>query len=336
MGARALRYYILGGLILLVIGAGGAFFYAFETALPNIEPVIAPKPVAPSEPIAPSEPAKPEISIWIKDKRTLVVEWRNLPSLTSRIDIFRGKGGKTLLSFWKSFGVADTNLASGSREITVPIGDAPTSYFYYLTSIAENGSSLWTSTTTVPTTVPPVFIFPPVTTPPPIVIILPTSTTPTPTSTTPIVIAPTSTIPTSTTPEATSTVPTPTSTLPIPTSSNPFSYPPGSILFYSPSGEITGYIVPSTYTFWAQYVDNKIELNWQNIPTGTDSLHVFRSVTSTDTWVSLLIQYNPPIGVPGSIKIVDETVTQPFYYRMEARQGTQTLGIYGPVFLPGL
>jgi len=83
-------------------------------------------------------------------------------------------------------------------------------------------------------------------------------------------------------------------------------------------------------------VDNKIELNWQNIPSGTDSLHVFRSATSTGPWTGLLIQYNPLIGTPGSIKIVDETVTQPFYYRMEARQGSQALGLYGPVFLAGL
>ena len=334
MGVNALRYYIVGGLILLVVGAGGAFFYAFESSLPTIEPVRAPAPVTTPTAAPTPEPTKSEVSIWIKDKRTLVVEWKNLPALTNRIDIFRGKGGGAAFSFWKSLGLAGASLSFGSQEIGIAAGDTIQNYLYYLSSIAENGSSLWTSTTTPATTEPPVVTPPPAVTPPPTTTPTPTVTS-TPTSTTPEVTTPTST-PTSTTPEATSTEPISTSTTPIPTSSNPFSYPPGSILFYSPAGEITGYIVPVTYTFWAQYVDNKIELNWQNIPTGTDSLHVFRSATSTGPWAGLLIQYNPPVGISGSIKIVDETVTQPFYYRMEARQGSQVLGLYGPVFLPGL
>lgn len=332
MGVGALRYYILGGLVLLVIGAGGAFFYAFESSLPTIEPVRAPASSALPAPAPIPVPVKPEVSIWIKNGKTVVVEWRHLPLLTSRIDIFRGKGSGAAYAFWKSLNIAGSDLNSGSQEIRVSAGDAPMTYFYYIASFSGDGSSLWTSTSTPPTTEPPVVPPPIATTPPPTTTLPPATTTPT---STPPVTNPTST-PTSTPPVTTSTEPVATTTPPVVSSTNPFAYPPGSILFYSPSGQITGYIVPVTYTFWAQYIDNKIELNWQNVPSDTDSLYVFRSAASSGPWTSLLTQYHPTIGAPGSIKIVDETVSQPFYYRMEARAGSQTLGIYGPVFLPGL
>ncbi|MEK7465273.1 MAG: hypothetical protein AAB631_00685 [Patescibacteria group bacterium] len=339
MGSKLLRVYILGGLVLLVIVAGGGFYYAFESSLPDLPPAKQLVVGAPySEPI-PETPKNPEFNIRIKDKHTVIVEWRYLPSLTTHINIFRGKNANAAFAFWESLTLANSDLAAGSRELALLPGENSASYFYYLATFGTNGDPIWTSSSTVATstsildTPPPnTDGIPPMITPTSTTTIPPTTTTSTATSTT------TSTPPVTSTSTTTSTEPTPTSTStpPTPTSSNPFSYPPGAILFYSPSGQITGYIVPVDYNFWAQYVNKNIELNWQSMPTATDAIYVYRSTTNTGPWIELLIQYNPPIGAPGSIKIIDETVTQPFYYRMEARQGSQILGIYGPVFLAGL
>lgn len=136
--------------------------------------------------------------------------------------------------------------------------------------------------------------------------------------------------------------------LPIPTQSNPapesttnpppiISQPPVSPTappegnIYNPQGQVVGYQPKQTANFWVHYVNKEIELGWQNLPYNTNKLIIDRSYNSTN-WVQLFEQRNPRIDAD-FIRLIDETFTQSNYYKFNAYNNEQLVGVYGPIYL---
>lgn len=105
--------------------------------------------------------------------------------------------------------------------------------------------------------------------------------------------------------------------------------PTGDI--YNIKGEVVGYAPKQTANFWVHYVNKEIELGWQNLPLNTNRLVIDRSVNS-NTWIRLFEQVNPRTD-SDFIRLIDETFTQPYYYKFNAYADDQLLATYGPLYL---
>jgi hypothetical protein len=108
----------------------------------------------------------------------------------------------------------------------------------------------------------------------------------------------------------------------------------GITYYYSPTGMMTGSSSITNAQFSVQHTDQKIHIEWRGLPEGTTKVIISRSVTDNGPWTQI-VSYSD-IPDPYSIQIADETITSPYYYRLEAFNGTTPLGTYGPVFLPAL
>ena len=297
------------------------------------------------ETVAPlvKSPAPPKVTVEIQRSKTedvLIVRWDNIPRNTARIKIYRARAGTTDWVLWKTIDITNItagggiagggagsfigNAENGSFSISLsePSGGNE-NYVYYVQAIVPTDTStgtgggpppeeiLWTSPVTAPLVV--------------------TSTPPSTTESTPPPAPPT--------PQPTSTAPS-TTTPSQPTSSPPVSPPttPSGIPYYTPQGTISGYGQPQSGNFWVQHTDNKIDIGWQNLPAGTASFVVSRSQDQNGPWVSMLTQKNPPItGGPYSIKILDHTLYEPYYYKMDVYdQNNGIMASYGPAYLPPL
>ena len=347
MGTEILKIYIVLGVILVIV-LGVGFYYVFNESVPDF----------PSESIVPSGPSdsgnagtylsssempkgllddiedliRAKIQITTAGKNKVVVSWENLPDGTNRIVIFRmGKNGVWVR--WKTIAIASS--AGGSAEVTLKAGENATAYSYYAQAFSPSGYTLWASQTTQ--ALPP---------PPP-----PSETsTSTPTSTGPIAGGtppPTggSQPPTSTTttppPSTTSTTSTPppttgstsTTTTPPPTTPPPSGQP---VAYYTPDGQIAGYFVPQLDPFYVTHVNQNIEISWQNLPPPTTSIVVYRSSGQSGPWKELLRQVNPSTSTRDFVRLVDYTLSDSYYYRMDALGGTAIIAAYEPIFLAGI
>ncbi len=112
---------------------------------------------------------------------------------------------------------------------------------------------------------------------------------------------------------------------------------PSGIPYYNPQGGISGYGQPQSGNFWVQHTDNKIDIGWQNPPAGTTKFIVSRSQNQNGPWSAVLTQQNPPSGGPYSIKILDHTLYEPYYYKMDVYGAQNNItATYGPEHLPAL
>ena len=103
--------------------------------------------------------------------------------------------------------------------------------------------------------------------------------------------------------------------------------------YYNPQIQVTGYGTANG-DFWAQHVNQSIEIGWQNLPPDTDTIIVTRSQSENGPWNQILAQQNPSLSGSYSLQLVDGTLNEPYYYEMIAQDGTTILGTYGPVYLP--
>ncbi len=84
-------------------------------------------------------------------------------------------------------------------------------------------------------------------------------------------------------------------------------------------------------------MDNNIDIGWQNLPLGTEKFVVSRSADQNGPWLAVLTQENPPSGGPYSIKILDQTLYDPYYYKMDVYDADGDItATYGPEYLPAL
>lgn len=107
-------------------------------------------------------------------------------------------------------------------------------------------------------------------------------------------------------------------------------------VYYTPSGQVsaTSSII-TTANFWVRHVNQKIEIGWQGLPDNSDKISVYRSKTESGGYAILLEQLNP--NTTGDfIRLDDHSIDEPYYYKMEAKEGSIILEVYGPEFLPAL
>lgn len=313
------KYLLIAAVGVVVITLGGFAFglYSWGTRQYSIEDILKSAVQNPGQSSVSTTTIEiqkkiTKILLTKKNKNTVTLAWENLPENTAFINLYRTKIGSDAWMFWKKVSVDASALAAGAVDIALGRTETTDGYEFYAEATTNggggtNGEVLWTSTSTV-VTLPP-------TTPPPGTPQSPTSSTPTPPTPTP----------TSTSPSGTPSSTTGGSQQPL--------YPAGATPYYNPQSAFTGYTTPQSATFWVEHVDDRIRIGWQNLPTGTNRVIVSRSLVQNGPWEKLLEQQNPVVTGPYTIQIVDSAVTQDHYYRLETFNGTQSLGIFGPVFL---
>ncbi len=279
-------------------------------------------------PTAPPPPPAPSVSLHIqksKNGNVLLVEWQNLPDNTVALNIYRGTRDKptSTWALFKHIIITSDNLASGNFLLN--IGQSTlANYSFYVQAISNssgNGTStssggqangdstvVFTSSILQVTPVPP---------PPP-----PPSTTP------PQTTQNNSNSTGNQNPATQNNNGNSSST----NSSSSTSQTPNGVPYYNPQIQISGYQSTQSDSFFVQHIDQKIQIGWRNIPAETTDVIVSRSPNQDGPWTVVLTQENP--GATGSLQIVDNTLDTPYYYHMDAKNGSSTLAAYGPVYLP--
>lgn len=337
MRSRYLRYG-LGALSVSALLVGIFLFSLYSPASIEIAP---PRPPAPES----TEPEKPQtndpgVRITANDRDTLLVEWQNLPDGTTRINIFRSPVGANRWAQWRSIAVGGGG--SGSAELALGSKENLGGYSYYFQAISGNGDALYTSQTSQTQSGPSTPGIPsnqPSTPDSP----LGTgfnfgmgsygSSTPPQEPQNPLYNL--SNLNTST-PPATATSPYNQSNVTTLT-----GLPTGTVtismagIYFNAQGFASGSGAQEA-PFWVLHVNKNIELGWQNLPGGADTVVIFRSSSENGPWTEILRQTGVTPATPSFIRIVDGTLNAPYYYRMEARSGNTVLQTYGPVLLPAL
>ncbi len=302
-------------LIVVFILIGGTAYYVFS--LKKLKPFSlregAPAPTVPAP-----KPA-PAVTFYATGKQKVQITWSNLPEGTNLLRIFRAKKGTTDWKLWKTISIE--NPGGGSEELILSSNEFTIQYSFY----AEAGGvppvsggaevTFWSSPES--SAIPP----PPPPSPPS----SPTSSEPQSQNNNPNDQDQQST---SSTPQTQSETGTSTP------SSTP---PPGGDVYYTPDGQISGVLATTSDLFWVQHINNRnIEINWQNLPLTTDNIIVTRSSGASGPWEQLLVQNNPAAPGHGNIALLDLTINQDQYYRLQARSGESVIQTYGPVLLPAL
>jgi len=324
------KIYILIALAAILV-ALSIFVYAFRQSIsgdniPNLAaPPLLEKLVLTSEQKN-SLPAEAKFSFYIESGKKLKVIWTNIPADTSKIMIFRRliSGGE-----WEEWVSVDIPLLmiNGAVELVLLPEDSPGSYEYSAQTLADSGVVGWIVSNLTPTYEPPPYETEPLEpqpegTPPTDGDGGPSGDTPPPPGGDPG--------------GEEGNTPNPTSSTPAPTSTgNPGAQTYNWIYYYLPNGQLSGTTTLSNQNFWIARVNNAIQINWQNLPTGTNGLTVYRSDAESGPWTQLFAQNNIT-SAPGSLQITDYSYGETQYYKMEARSGMQILGSYGPILLPGL
>jgi hypothetical protein len=308
---------IVGSIAILIVQLNGITTGPLnpETATPVTIPPI------------PTIPPKPSVTLTIVKSaggNSLFVQWQNLPDNTMALDIFRGKTGATSTwMLWKTLTLTPGELANGTANLDLGTS-LESGYSFYVQAVTGGGDSsstiIWTSSSTVPvvaTSTPGGGPAPSGNNPPP-------DNTP---SSSPSSSSPSSPEnPSSTSPGA------PSSSNPgTPGNGNNSSTPPGNP-YYNPEVKITGYgTAPGS--FWVEHLNQSIQIGWQNIPAGVDTIMVARGASSTGPWTTIITQQNPGSNGSYSLQLVDDNLDQSNYYEMTALEATTTIATYGPVYL---
>ncbi len=286
---------------------------------------------------------EPAISLSVqlaKRGNSFVVVWHNLPDGTAALDIYRGKTGtdRKTWELWRQVIVAPGSRSNGSASFNIGT-TTEAGYSFYAAALGANGAPvangtsgqgagtnppgptvLWTSdSTTAPVTSPTATntSFAPA---PSSTAAASTTTTTTSTSTT---------ISSQQTASSSTTVAPATSTS---TTSTAQSSPTG-IPYYNPRIQITAYGTPPG-TFTVTRLNQSIQISWQNIPTGVDTITVSRASSTAGPWSEILIEHNPGTSGSYTLGLIDSAVNEANYYEMTALENSTTVATYGPDYLP--
>jgi len=305
-------HYIVGGVISFIfIAASIIIFYQSRT----IQVADAPTLADCSRTIDGFRDGQLEVIICVRDDGTLILLWENLPEGTEKIDIYRTDEGSGEWGLWRSIPVGGT---SGGVEIGI---EGPGNFEYYFEALNGGGNTTWISEN-APSS--------------------PASTNNEDNNSsenTTSTLSPLSNE--NTNASSTSSPPAPNpETPPIdenidtsPTLSPPVPPPPVEDgVYYTPDGQVVSTSTVDLGNFWVQHVDKRIEIGWKNLPDGTDKIVVDRSRTETGGY-SQFLEINDPQG-SDTIRLVDNTIHENYYYKMSALDGTLILETYGPMFLP--
>ena len=255
----------------------------------------------PSAPGAPAAPLPPSVTLTVVKSaagNSLFVQWQNLPTGTTALNIFRGKAGATSTwMLWKTLTITPGELADGSINLDLST-EALDGYSFYVQAAegADNAGDgqmiLWISSSTTPAVT-------------------------TSTSSNGQQNPEDNTQPQSST--ASSSSPTEPSPPQNPSSSSSSSgaganNTPSSTqgdAYYNPEVQITGYgTAPGS--FWVEHVNQNIEIGWQNIPANVNTILVARSASSTGPWGTIITQQNPGENGSYSLRLVDNSLKQTY------------------------
>ena len=305
-------YYIVGGIISFIFTAAAIIiFYQSRT----IQVADAPTLADCSRTIDGFRDSQLEVIICVRQDGTLILLWENLPEGTQKIDIYRTDERSGEWELWRSIPVSET---SGGVEIGI---EGPGNFKYYFETLDSGGSTTWISENA------------------------PSSSASTnnednnSSENTTSTLSPPSNENTNASPTSSPPAPNP-QTPPIdenvdasPTSS--LSTPPPPVeegVYYTPDGQVVSTSTIDLGNFWVQHVNKRIEIGWKNLPDGTDKIVVDRSRTETGGYGQFL-EIKNPLG-SNTIRLVDNTIHENYYYKMSTLDGTLILETYGPMFLP--
>jgi hypothetical protein len=311
-------YLVIWITALILIGGAALVIFDLNGYIPTLSiPGISQAPATPT-PQPPAIPAPPSVSFVVqksKSGNSFFVQWQNLPTGTTGLNIFRGKTGtpENTWLLWRTLSISSGDLTNGNGEINLGTTNED-GYSFYVQAInggggGDGGVPLWTSSSTAP--------------------IVTTSTPEQPGN------------------DGGQNPPTPSST---PGNNPPNNPPPGQnpsstgqsnnnpptptgTPYYSPEVQISGYGAAQTGNFWVQHVDQKIQIGWQNLPPEAIDVVINRSQNQNGPWATVLEQQNSGGTGSYSIQLVDDTFGVPFYYELNAMVGTSTIATYGPVYL---
>ena len=289
-------------------------------------------PLSPVPPPAVTVQAQPSIVVGIQKTKNglrLVVQWENLPSGTTEINLFRSatESGQGVLV--GSISIASSSPAGGSDSISIPNADQ--GGYYYGVAAGNDGSPLYNSPPTPPGEASPTSsvitsgtAVPPPPPPPPKngqAPNNPSNSGPQPENN-----------PSGTPPNGGNGMP---ASGPEPAA--PTSTPTPTTTYYNPEGGISGIAsTTSQGNFWVQHVDQKIQIGWQDLPAGTAQIIVARAPSDDGPWTAV-----PPKPIATntaySIQVVDDTLGDPDYYEMDVYDGGgNIIATDGPVLLQPL
>lgn len=345
-----MRNYIVIGIAAIIIVILGVTLYILyqEGGQELVVNVLTKGQFAPS----PAANAPTIVSFTVnktKNGTVLIIEWRNLPNGTKELVVWKAPSGTAAWKAWQTISVSAGSEGSGSA--TIDIGTLDLKNFDFSLQALGNpggesgGSSttervLWTSpviqaTTTASGTI--TFVYNSTSTPN-----LPSPSSP-PATSTPPPAATTTTTNTTPSQTPTSTAPTPPPATTTPSSAAPTSSTSGTsgnnsnpVIYYytyTPQQTPSAQAVPEKGSFWVQHVDQKIEIGWQNLPQTTTKINVSRSANQAGPWTIILTQSNPDPTGPYSIKLVDSTLNNPYYYKLDAFTNSTIIQTFGPVYL---
>lgn len=310
---------VVAGILAAILVATAAYLMITTEKVEEIAPIDLIKDC--EKTLSRSQDGELVIMICVKKDGSLSLVWQNMPEITRTVDIYRLHSDGESLELWRTVSIFGSN---GSLELEQQTGSNASSYRFEIRD--ESGTVVWsstmegvvntdsegveetTTTTTSNTTSAPQA----------------TAVTPPPTQTPPA-------------PQTTSTITPPPVIPPENTSTSPVVEPPpdGQIIYYTPSGEISGTSTPQTASFWVGHVNKKIEIGWQNLPEDTTKIKVWRSESENSDYELLLTQQDPKIN-SDYIRLDDHTISTDHYYKMELYAGTSLTQTYGPLLLEGL
>lgn len=254
----------------------------------------------------------PKVSFEIKKeakKRHLFIYWENLPNDTVGLNIFISKSNTNNWSLWQKISIPQDKIDEGNTELNINSDIGTGGYSFYTEALSNQSETLWTSSST-----PAVYA----------------TSTPPQESQTQTSSSPPGSPPTSQNPENPPINPT-TQDQSATTSSSD-----GTTYYYSPQGSISGSSVEQAASFWVQHLNKTIEIGWQNIPPNATKVIIYRSSNSSGPWSIILEQQNPVTDRPYTIGLVDNTLNNPYYYKMNVLSGSSIVGEYGPLLLEPL
>jgi hypothetical protein len=268
-----------------------------------------------------NKPATPTIRIELVNKHLLIIWWGNLPYGTTHIELYRIKQGGNW-DKWQTFSFGPEDEEGFAKISTAEnLGE----YAFYAEAVNDYGRVVWTSEDTPSTQFPQNPFSEAASSEQPTEEITPSSTLNSslqPSSTTPAESPLSSSTP-SQTPTSSSAIPPPSST-------------PSTTLYYyyRPDGTISYTYSPQLENFWVTHIDQAIEIGWQNLDESVTNVIIYRAASETGPWSQLLKhQYSSSMG-PTAIRITDDSLNKPYYYKMEARSaGNAVVAAYGPKLL---
>jgi len=299
---------IVGMIVVVCVATGGYAIYrathhAAETQGNALNSAVAAPGSSPASASASTLQTAPSINIGIQKangKLRLVVRWNDLPDATTKIDVYYSATENGNYRLIGSIAVAPGTSSGGSGYLSVPNGYQ--NGYYYGAAATSGGSTLWASTSTPPSDVSS------------------GTNNETQSGNSGGNISPSNS----------------SGTSDFGVSSTSVASGTNNTAFDASSSASASVPTPGE-SFLVQHADMKIQISWQTLPANTSKVVVSRSASTSGPWVPVLTETSITTYGPYSLEIVDETLGDPYYYKMTVYDAAgAVIETFGPTFLAPL